>query len=227
MSKRTASKLTRRCIPLFTCGVLALVGCTNESAGDHTPTSAANQPASSGPTIGQPPTGRSSTGGSTATRPTTGGPRPSSGEPTSGQQIAPPCVDGQVLLGADPMSPGLGHRGVRLHFWVPTASGPCTLTGYPGVDTGAGGPLVHATRTLRGYLGGLPDGADTPPSVVVDRDHNAEAVVEGVAFDAAGNPCPTYTDLQVTPPNTTATVRLVTTIDTCELQVHPVTEPTA
>ncbi|MET8873524.1 DUF4232 domain-containing protein [Nocardia sp. NPDC004604] len=125
------------------------------------------------------------------------------------------------------MSPGLGHRGVRLHFWVPTASGPCTLTGYPGVDTGAGGPLAHATRTPRGYLGGLPSGADTPPTIVLDRDHNAEAVVEGVAFDAAGNPCPTYTDLQVTPPNTTATVRLVTTIDTCELQVHPVTEPTA
>lgn len=32
---------------------------------------------------------------------------------------------------------------------------PCTLIGYAGVDSGAGGPLIHAQPTLRGYLGGL------------------------------------------------------------------------
>jgi len=32
---------------------------------------------------------------------------------------------------------------------------PCTLTGYPASIPEAGGPLLHAERTLAGFQGGL------------------------------------------------------------------------
>lgn len=108
-------------------------------------------------------------------------------------------------------------------FALAPGATPCTLTGYPGVDSGAGGPLLHATRTLRGYLGGLPTGVDIPPTVVVSSGHPAHATVEGIAIDADTNQCPNYTDLLVTAPDTTGTVTVPATIDTCQLQVHPVT----
>jgi hypothetical protein len=86
-------------------------------------------------------------------------------------------------------------------------------------DTGSGGPLLHAERTLRGYLGGVPGGVTT---ITLGPRHGAVAVVEGVAVDDNGNQCPSYTDLLVTPPNTTETITVAATIDTCTLQVHPV-----
>jgi hypothetical protein len=117
------------------------------------------------------------------------------------------------------MSPGAGHRGVELEFSLALNHGPCTLTGYPGVDTGSGGPLLHAKRTLSGYLSGVPGSVLT---VTIGPRHGALAVVEGVAVDADGNQCPTYTNLLVTPPNTTETISVPANIDTCALQVHPV-----
>ncbi|WP_327146563.1 DUF4232 domain-containing protein [Nocardia sp. NBC_01327] len=150
---------------------------------------------------------------------------PSDGIPAQTAQSPAPCGSGQVIVGAAVMSPGMGHRGVRLNFSVVQASSPCTLSGYPGVDSGSGGPLLHADRTLRGYLGGLPSGDDAIPTVVLDGSHSAQAVVEGVAFDSRGNGCPTYTDLHVTAPNTTDTATVSAQIDTCQLQIHPVTAP--
>jgi hypothetical protein len=63
----------------------------------------------------------------------------------------------------------------------------------------------------------------TPPTITVSPSQPAYAVVEGVGFDIkTGGGCPTYTDLQVTPPDTTDTVTVPAVIDTCELQIHPV-----
>lgn len=135
----------------------------------------------------------------------------------------PPCASTQLVVTALPMEAGVSHRGVPLVFALAPGAAPCTLTGYPGVDSGAGGPLLHARRTLRGYLGGLPTGVDIPPTVEVSPGHPAQATVEGIAVDADTNQCPTYTDLLVTAPDTTGTVTVPTTIDTCQLQVHPVT----
>jgi hypothetical protein len=132
----------------------------------------------------------------------------------------PPCSSGQVAVSASWAPPGLTHRAVLLTFTLTPGAAPCTLTGYPGVDSGAGGPLIHAQRTLSGYLGGLP--ADVPPTVTVSESQQAQAVVEGMAVDANGNQCPTYTDLRVTAPDTTDTVTVPATIDTCQLQVHPI-----
>ncbi|MRH90540.1 DUF4232 domain-containing protein [Nocardia sp. SYP-A9097] len=153
--------------------------------------------------------------------------------PTSVPQTSPsvnantpgPCGNGQVVVDATIMSPGMGHRGVRLNFSVARDSRSCTLIGYPGVDTGAGGPLLHAERTPRGYMGGLPPGDDNPPTVLLDSEHGAQAIIEGVAFNSDGNQCATYTDLRVTAPNTTDTVTVIARIDSCHLQIHPVTAP--
>ena len=58
-----------------------------------------------------------------------------------------------------------GHREVVLKFVLAPGDQPCTLTGYPGVDTGDGGPLLHAERTLSGFQGGLR--TDELPTVTV------------------------------------------------------------
>ena len=146
----------------------------------------------------------------------------SSGQADPPESKNPACASGQLTVTASTMSPGSMHRGVRLNFSLPEGSS-CVLTGYPGVDSGAGGPLLHADRTLRGYLGGLPSGSDELPVVTVSPGHDAHAVVEGLATNARGDQCPTYTDLRVTPPNTTDVATVSATIDTCALQVHPVT----
>ena len=133
-----------------------------------------------------------------------------------------PCSDGQVQVSNGGVESASGHREVLLIFSLAPGAGPCTLTGYPGVDSGAGGPLIHATRTLSGFMGGVR--TDTLPTVAVSPSQPAYAVVEGVGFDPrdVDRSCPTYTDLQVTPPDTTDTVTVETHIDTCQFQVHPV-----
>jgi uncharacterized protein DUF4232 len=132
------------------------------------------------------------------------------------------CSSGQVQVSNGGEHRAFGHREVILTFSLAPGAGPCTLTGYPGVDSGAGGPLIHADRTLSGFMGGLRTG--TPPTITVWPSQPADAVVEGAAVDRRDyeHLCPTYTDLQVTAPDTTERVTIPVTIDTCELQVHPV-----
>jgi hypothetical protein len=60
-------------------------------------------------------------------------------------------------------------------------------------------------------------------TVILSLTTQALAVVAGMAVDAAGNQCPTYTDLAVTPPGIVQTFTVPATIDACRLQVHPVT----
>ncbi len=141
----------------------------------------------------------------------------------TGSGAVPPCADGQVTVTAGPPQAAATHRAVNLTFSLAAGSSPCTLTGYPGVDTGAGGTLVHAQRLPRGYMGGLPEGVTNPPTATLSSSTPARAVVEGRAVDQNGDQCPTYTELRVTPPNSTQTSTVPTTIDTCILIVHPVT----
>jgi hypothetical protein len=141
----------------------------------------------------------------------------------AGSGSVAPCGSGQVTVTAAPPQAAAGHRAVILTFGLAPGATACTLAGYPGVDSGAGGPLVHAQRLPRGYMGGLPEGSDEPPVVTVSQTGSAHAIVEGLAVDQSGNQCPTYTDLQVTPPNTTETSTVATAIDACVLIVHPVT----
>jgi hypothetical protein len=133
---------------------------------------------------------------------------------------APPCSSGQIGVTGSNTTSGSTHRAVLLTFTLKPGAKPCTLTGYPGVDSGAGGPLIHAKRTVSGYLGGLRDGA--PSTLTVSATQHATAVMEGAAVDASGNQCPTYTDFLVTVPDTTDTMTVAAKLDTCELQVHPI-----
>ncbi len=134
-----------------------------------------------------------------------------------------PCWSDRIAVSASPAQGAVGHRALTLVFALAGGGEPCTLTGYPAVDSGAGGPLLHAQPTLRGYLGGLPAGVEVPPTVTLSLSTQGQAVVEATAIDAAGNPCPTYTELLVNPPDTTNVFTVPATIDACALQVHPVT----
>lgn len=116
----------------------------------------------------------------------------------------------------------MGHRGLTLMFTLAGGGEPCTLTGYPSVDSGAGGLLIHAEPTPHGYMGGLPSGVDAPPTVILSLSTQAHAIVEGLAVDDEGNQCPTYTDLTVAPPDIVQAFTVPATIDACQLQVHPV-----
>jgi Domain of unknown function (DUF4232) len=134
-----------------------------------------------------------------------------------------PCWSEQVGVIASPTQGAVGHRSLTLIFTLAGGGEACTLTGYPGVDSGTGGPPIHAEPTLRGYMGGLPGDIDAPPTVVLSLSTQAQAIVEGVAIDASGNQCPTYTDLTVSPPDIVQVVTVPASIDACVLQVHPVT----
>jgi hypothetical protein len=136
---------------------------------------------------------------------------------------ATPCWAEQIAVNASPTQAAVGHRAVTLTFSLAGGAEPCTLTGYPAVETGSGGPDIHANPTLRGYMGGVPNGIDAPPTVTLSISSQGQAIVEGMATDANGTQCPSYAELRVNPPATTVVFTVPATIDACELQVHPVT----
>jgi len=144
-------------------------------------------------------------------------------EPEQANDEPTPCWGDQIAVSASPAQGAVGHRSLNLTFVLASGGAPCTLTGYPAVDSGAGGPLTHAQPTLRGYMGGLPGSVSAPPTVTLSLSQQAQAIVEGMAIDGAGNPCPSYTDLLVNPPNTTEVFTVPAAIGACQLQVHPVT----
>lgn len=148
---------------------------------------------------------------------------PAAAMPADTADAPTPCWSDQIAVTASPAEAAVGHRGLTLTFSLAGGADPCTLTGYAGVDSGAGGPLIHAQPTLRGYLGGLPAGVNEPPTVILSISTQGQAIVEGIAVDAHGAPCPTYTDLQINPPDTTNVVTVSATIEACALQVHPIT----
>ena len=136
-----------------------------------------------------------------------------------------PCWSDQLAVSASPTQGAVGHRALTLTFALAGGAAPCTLTGYPGVDSGAGGPLIHARPTLRGYMGGLPAALSAPPTVTLSLSQQAQAIVEGMAIDGSGNRCPSYTELLVNAPNTIDVFTVPVAIDACQLQVHPITAP--
>jgi hypothetical protein len=138
-------------------------------------------------------------------------------------EVSPPaCSSGQVQVSNGGEQAAAGHRRVLLVFNLAPGASACTLTGYPAVNAGAGGPRLHADWTLAGYMGGVR--SETPPTVTVSPSQPACAVVEGAAVDP-GDPnrqCLTYTELQVIPPDMTDPISVPAAIDTCGLQIHPV-----
>ncbi|MGE2817640.1 DUF4232 domain-containing protein [Mycobacterium heidelbergense] len=134
-----------------------------------------------------------------------------------------PCWSEQVAVSASPAQGAVGHRSLALIFTLAGGAEPCTLTGYPGVDAGNGGPAIHAEPTPRGYMGGLPAGVDAPQPVTLSLSQQGQAILEGMSVDAGGHPCPTYTDLAVSPPDIVQVFTVPAGIDACALQIHPIT----
>jgi Protein of unknown function (DUF4232) len=152
---------------------------------------------------------------------TTPGP-PARAVPFATGDEATPCWAQQIAVTASSTQGAAGHRAVTLTFSL-VGGEPCTLTGYPWVDSGTGGPGIHAEQTLRGHMGGLPPAVDVPPSVPLSISTQGQAIVESMAVDAGDTACPSYTDLHVTPPDVSLVFTVPATIDACQLQVHPVT----
>jgi hypothetical protein len=144
-------------------------------------------------------------------------------EPIEAGDAATPCRADQVAVTASPAQGAVGHRALTLMFSLAGGAVPCTLTGYPWVESGAGGEHIQAEPTPRGYMGGLPPLVEVPPTATLSITAQAQAIVEGTAVDGAGNACPTYTDLLVNPPDTSMVFTVPATIDACTLQVHPIT----
>jgi len=140
----------------------------------------------------------------------------------TGDEVTP-CRADQIAVTASPTEGAVGHRSVTVVFTLAGGAAACTLSGYPAVQTGAGDPPLDAEPTLRGYMGGLPADVDAPPAVTLSVTQQAQAILESLAVDDRGEPCPTYTELLINPPGTVFVTRLVATIEACRLQVHPVT----
>jgi hypothetical protein len=141
-----------------------------------------------------------------------------------------PCRDGQISVSDTGGSAGVGHEGQVLLFTNSSQSG-CTLSGYPGVAglDAQGNQVVQAERTLSGYLGGLENGATTPPTVSLLPGQVASATVEGTDVPVgSATSCPSYPTLLVTPPNLTVSVRVTPGLPGCSpIQIHPVVPGTS
>jgi hypothetical protein len=148
---------------------------------------------------------------------------PASAVPPATTDEPTPCWGEEIAVSGSPTQGAMGHRALSLVLSLIGAE-PCTLTGYPVVDTDAGGPPIQAQPTLRGYMGGLPAGVSAAQTVTLSISQQAQAIVEGMAVDGSGNACPTYTDLQVNLPFVERTFTVPATIEACQLQVHPITD---
>ena len=128
------------------------------------------------------------------------------------------CATKQLRITIAAVPGGLDHVGAAVRFRNQGST--CVLRGYPGVDglVADGRAVVHATRSLSGYLGG----AKALESVVLGHGKTASALYEGLGGPLPGHRCPNYRFLEITPPNETHSVRLRVDRGLCSPQIHPV-----
>jgi Domain of unknown function (DUF4232) len=180
--------------------------------------------------------------------PTASGPRPDAGSNgTLGagatSSSAPPSPDGGATTGSNgggggananctldhlsvtgkPSSAAAGHQSKVLVF-TNTGNTVCRLFGYPGVAAldASGNQIAQATRTLSGYMGGIPSGKTAEPTFL-SKGESASAIVETLGFNAGdGSACTPYAGILVTPPNETHSIKLAWDGGCSALQIHPV-----
>ena len=99
----------------------------------------------------------------------------------------------------------------------------CTTQGYPGVALldAKGRQIEQATRTRRGYLGGLGSGA--PPRIVLHPGQRASARIEGSTLnEATQKACPQSPAILFTLPDNRDSTRLRVSFPACSgVEVHP------
>ena len=110
-----------------------------------------------------------------------------------------------------------------------TGSAACTLTGYPGANlVTSTGHQVPVPRTPQGFMGGISPQAKVDPTVHLAPGQQASAVLEGEDFNPkGGGPCPQYSILLVTPPNTHRSTKFTRAVSLCDPQIHPVVPGTS
>ena len=143
--------------------------------------------------------------------------RPSSTAPVGLANCALPYLRVSVRAAATRSA----HASYLLTF-TNTGQIACQLTGYPAVVvlSSAGRPVLRATATPSGYLGGV---RGKPATVLVAAGQPASALLEGEQIDLGGNRCPARPGLQITPPGSTVPARVPVTTTICGgVQIHPV-----
>lgn len=161
---------------------------------------------------------------STAASPANGAKSSASSRAVSGAPAS--CTGSEIKVTLGSGGAAMSHDGIALVF-TNTSSHACTMQGYPGAAIMKGSTvLVNAARTLNGYIGDERQ-LSSAPLVTLAPGFKASAMVESLAN--AGETCyPSGTGtLEVTPPNTTATVSLTTlTVGSggvcAGFEVHPV-----
>ena len=128
------------------------------------------------------------------------------------------CTTAQVHISLGTFQGGLGHGGWPIVF--KNRGGICTLRGYPGVDglSASGAVVVHAKRTLYGYLGGT----HTIKTVTLAEGKTASAFLEGFNAPTPHQPCHPFKYLKITPPNQTKSVKIAAHDSVCYPEIHPV-----
>jgi hypothetical protein len=128
------------------------------------------------------------------------------------------CTTTQLHVSLGTFQGGVGHGGWPIVF--KNRGGICTLRGYPGVDglSASGAVVVHAKRTLYGYLGGT----HTIKTVTLAKAKTASAFLEGYNAPVARQTCHPFKYLRITSPNQTKSVKIASRDSVCYPEIHPV-----
>ena len=173
-------------------------------------------------------TGAGSTGAASSTDTATSG----SGGGTSTQAAGggtASCTGSQLALKINQGSSGMGHTGSVLVF-TNTGGAACTLSGYPGADVTENGtynfePRMNATRVSGTAVKTVTLAPGSSASAMLEWGVNPTG---GGSANAANCPGMDGGYLEVTPPNTTDTIKSDPPLDMCtDLQVYPVVAGTA
>jgi hypothetical protein len=214
--------LSRGRVSIIALAVTAIVGLT-----------ACSTPAASGPRADGGGTGTVGAGSTTSSAPPNGGGTGSNGNGGGGGTSTgggggggganANCTLDHLNVTGKP-STGAGGHSSKVLVFTNTGPGVCRLFGYPGVaalDAG-GNQIAQATRTLNGYMGGIPSGK-TAEAAFLSVGESAAAVVEALNFNASdGSACTAYAGILVTPPNETHSIKLGWDGGCSALQIHPV-----
>ena len=217
--------LSRGRVSIIALAVTAFVGLT-----------ACSTPAASGPRADGGGNGTLGSGGATTSAPANGGDAGSNGGSGGGGTGGSTggtggggggananCTLDHLKVTGTP-STGAGGHSSKVLVFTNTGPGVCRLFGYPGVaalDAG-GNQIAQATRTLNGYMGGIPSGK-TAEAAFLSVGESAAAVVEALNFNASdGSACTAYAGILVTPPNETHSIKLGWDGGCSALQIHPV-----
>jgi Protein of unknown function (DUF4232) len=131
------------------------------------------------------------------------------------------CALPYLRITVRPAGARSSHASYLLSF-TNTGQIACQLTGYPAVTvlSSSGQPVLRATATPNGYLGGV---RSRPATVLIASGQPGSALLEGELIDINGNRCPRRPGLAITPPDGTLPARIPVATAICGgVQVHPV-----